>query len=429
MPLSKEKKNILIFPAGSEIGIEIYNSLKYNLHFTLYGASGKLDHASFLYDKDKYFLDDLFITSPNFLNKFNRLIKKNRIEFIFPTHDSVALFLSKNKDKLKAEVLTSDFETANIARHKRLTYKSFKNNKFCLQTYKIDDNFSCPVFIKPNIGQGGKNSFTAINIEEVKHHCKKINDPLICEFLPGEEISVDCFTNYKKELLFVGPRTRERVQMGISFNSKSKKNNEILEIAKTINNKLNIRGAWFFQLKKSKEGKFKLLEFAVRQSSTMGLYRQLGVNFALLTLFDRIGLDLSIVLNNLSIEVDRCLFNRYKINLNYNRVYIDFDDTIIVNEKVNIEAIILLYQLKNENKTIILLSKHRYNIYDTLKRFSIARTLFDEIIIIKETQEKHNFIKKKNSIFIDNYYWDRKRVKEKLNIPVFDVDMIQGLLN
>jgi len=51
------KHNVLIFPAGSEIGLEIYHALKYSHHVEVFGASGKSDHASFLYEEGRYVED------------------------------------------------------------------------------------------------------------------------------------------------------------------------------------------------------------------------------------------------------------------------------------------------------------------------------------------------------------------------------------
>jgi hypothetical protein len=62
-----EKINVLIFPAGSEIGMEIFHSLKYNLHFNVFGASGKSDHAKYIYNTDNYFEDEFYISNDNFI--------------------------------------------------------------------------------------------------------------------------------------------------------------------------------------------------------------------------------------------------------------------------------------------------------------------------------------------------------------------------
>ena len=76
-----EKHRVLIFPAGSEIGQEIFHSLKYSHHVEVFGASGKSDHASFLYDADRYIEDhDLYVERTDFVDRFNRHLDNWRIE-------------------------------------------------------------------------------------------------------------------------------------------------------------------------------------------------------------------------------------------------------------------------------------------------------------------------------------------------------------
>ena len=117
--------------------------------------------------------------------------------------------------------------------------------------------------MKPDDGQGGKGTHIAHDREELSFHLRKAPDLLVTEFLPGEELSVDCFTDFNRKLLFVGPRTRERVQMGISFRSTAVPvTEEIRRIAQAINDAVRLNGAWFFQVKKDRDGRYKLLEFA-----------------------------------------------------------------------------------------------------------------------------------------------------------------------
>lgn len=428
--MTNEKVNVLVFPAGSEIGLEIYNSLKYNLHITLFGASGKPDHAKYIYKEGRYVETDLYISNPDFIEKFNAVLTQFNIDFIFPTHDSIVLFLAKHQDKIKAKVITSSYETTLIAREKKLTYDLFKAFDFCPEIYIAPfENISFPVFLKPNIGQGGKGTFLVDNKEELLLKINNDPDLLACEYLPGDELSVDCFSNRKGELLFVGPRIRERIQMGISFQtSVVSLTPEIKLIAEKLNEILKFRGAWFFQVKKDKNGKFKLMEFAARQSSTMGLYRQVGVNFALLSIFDAQEIDVKIIKHDLFISLDRCLYNRYNLELEYDRVYIDFDDTIIVEDKVNQTALQYLYQCKNNKIKICLLTKHRYDLDESLNKYCLAKNLFDEIILLGPEDDKAKYIEPNGSIFIDNYFFDREKISNELKIPVFDVDAIESLL-
>jgi hypothetical protein len=425
-----EKQNVLIFPAGSEIAIEIFHSLKHNLHFDIYGASGKSDHAGFLYDNAHYAEDHYYVDSPDFIDKFNALLLRWKIRFIFPTHDTITLFLKQNEAKLKAAVIGSDSQASEIARQKIRTYELFKHKAFCPKVYASPyQEMNFPVFAKPNQGQGGRGAFVCRTREDFDRIMEHGTDMVVTEFLPGDELSVDCFTDRNGLLHFIGPRTRERVQIGISFRSvRMELEDEVASIANTLNAALKFRGAWFFQIKKDARGKYKLLEFAVRQASTMGLYRQVGVNFALLSLFDAMDKEVSILVNECPVALDRCLYNRYRIDFKYDKVYIDFDDTIIIGENVNTDAIRYIYHCRNKGIRVVLLTKHRFNLDQTLKRFRLSRNMFDEVKHIDMGDDKANYIDPIKSIFIDNHFADRKHVHRRLNIPVFDVDAIDGLI-
>ena len=427
----QKKTNILIFPAGSEIGIEIFHSLKYSHHINVFGASGKSDHAEFIYDENHYIENEnLYINNEQFIHYFNELISNFKIEFIYPTHDDIANFLAKNQIHIKAKVITSSIQANHISRFKKETYYHFKNYDFCPIVYSHESKeIKFPVFLKPNDGQGGKESFVADNFNELNFYFSKYKNLIITEFLPGEELSVDCFTDFKGNLLFIGPRTRERIQMGISFRSTSfELTEEIKYIANTINNNLKLNGAWFFQIKKDSHYKYKLLELATRQSSTMGVYRHSGINFALLSFFNAQNIPVKILKNEYPIKLDRCLQNRYKTSLLYKYVYIDFDETIISNGKIHERVMAFLYQCKNNKIDLILITKHTHDLKKTLQEYSIATNLFKKIIHISEKENKWEYINPNDAIFIDNYWIDRYQVKEKLGIPVFDVDAIECLL-
>lgn len=172
-----------------------------------------------------------------------------------------------------------------------------------------------------------------------------------------------------------------------------------------------------------------LMEVAARGGGTMGLSRNLGVNFMMLSLYDRMGIDVGVINNNFEIEVDRALFSRYKINIDYNTVYIDFDDTILIKDQVNSEMMRYVYQEKNKSKKVILITKHETDIYQTLEDFAISPKLFDEIIWLKKTDNKYKYMKEKSAIFIDDSYAERKEVFEQLSIPVFGIDAVESLLD
>lgn len=108
-------------------------------------------------------------------------------------------------------------------------------------------NLDCvelPLFLKPDIGQGSKGAIKINSIEELNYHNKRNSEIVNCEYLPGKEFTVNCFTDYKGNLRVFNMRNRIRINFGISVNSKILKlDNEVYEIANIINKKLRLRGA------------------------------------------------------------------------------------------------------------------------------------------------------------------------------------------
>lgn len=424
------KKNVLVFPCGSEIGLEIYKSIKYSIHFEVFGGSSTSDHGEFVY---KNYIGGIpFCDDSNFIEAINEVIKKHKIEFIIPAHDSVVLELARAKEegRINCQLITSPFVTCEVSRSKQKTYDLLRGSIATPKIYdkqRIKDS-DFPIFLKPNVGQGSKGTFLVKDDNELDFYNKRYKDLLALEYLPGKEFTIDCFTNKNGDLIFCEGRERARITNGISVRSKTINDPRFLEIAKVINKKLMFRGVWFFQLKYSFKKELVLLEVAPRIAGTMGLARARGVNLVLLSLFDAMGCDIAIHPNLHNTIIDRALVNKYQHKLDYSHVYIDFDDLIIIDEKVNIDAMAFIYQAKNQSKKIYLITKHKDDIRKTLKNYTIDAALFNEIIHLTKEHEKSDFIKHKDSIFVDDSFAERNKVAVKLGIPVFDAHMFESLI-
>lgn len=421
------KKRVLIFPCGSEIALEINRALKDSIHFEMIGASSISDHGEYVFKT--YVPNVPFVDDPEFIPALQNICKNYNIDFIFPAHDSAVLKLAQHAHEFDAEIITSSLETNEICRSKEKTYNKFQDIIPTPKVFRKDNIKTYPVFLKPSVGQGSKGTQKVTNTYELDFYLSQNSDLLILEYLPGKEYTIDCFTDRHGKLLYAMGRQRIRISNGISVSSKPINNPKFNELAKKINEVLSFRGVWFFQVKENIDGEFVLMEIAPRIAGTMGLSLGLGINFAQLSLFDRMGYNVDIINNNYEIQIDRALYATYKTNLNFDTVYTDFDDVISLETGVNTDAIKLLYQFKNQNKEIILLTKHNGDIYKKLDELCISKTLFNEIIHILNTDEKSKYITKKNSIFIDDSFAERQKVSKNVNIPVFGVDNILTLID
>lgn len=417
---------VAIFPAGSEIGLEICNALKYEKYIELFGLTSVLDHAQMVFERlcfVPYYKEERFI------QKLNEVLEENAIDYLYPAYDDILLFLTEQQKEIKAKVVTSPLDTIEITRSKRKTYQFLQKENFIPKVYhKMEEVEEYPVFAKPDIGQGSQ----GVKVVTVPEECDilfKDKTMVIAEYLPGRELTVDCFTDKEGKLLSYIPRKRIRIRNGIAVRSElAEVTDEITWIATRLNQQFVFRGAWFFQLKQDIHGKYKLLEIAARIPGTMGLTRNLGINYPMLTLYVHMGMPVSIQKNSYNLVVDRALISRYKLNIEYKYVYVDLDDTLIIRDKINVLLMQYLYQCLNEEKYIYLLTRHEGNVSEYLQKFRISESIFEKIFVLDE-QSKAQFINHKNAIFIDDSYRERADVQKICEIPTFGIDSIESLIS
>ena len=421
-------KNILVFPAGTEIAFEIHDALKNSKFVRLFGATSVPCHAEFVFQTCVTGLP--FVDDPALIPALNRVIDAYGIDYVYPAHDSALLRFSEERDALHAKVVASARETVGICRSKTRTYRFLSGAPYLPAFYGSPDEIpGYPVFIKPAVGQGSQGARIIRDRSHLEEALSEGQEYTICEYLPGEELTVDCFTDRHGSLLVVSPRSRERIRAGIAVRSRNLPLTEDLQsIAEDINRRLSFNGAWFFQVKKNAAGQFRLLEIAPRIAGTMGLTRNLGINMPLLTLYNFWGIDVSLIPNREDLLLDRAFISRFQTNLSYSSVYVDFDDTLIVRGKVNAFLMMFLYQAFNQGKRLCLLTRHSTDIFSDLEKACIPASLFSEIIRLDEAGAKTDYIAP-DSIFIDDSFSERKRVRDALGIPVFDLDMIESLID
>ena len=421
-------KNILVFPAGTEIAFEIHDALKNSKFVRLFGATSVPCHAEFVFQTCVTGLP--FVDDPALIPALNRVIDAYGIDYVYPAHDSALLRFSEERDALHAKVVASARETVGICRSKTRTYRFLSGAPYLPAFYGSPDEIpGYPVFIKPAVGQGSQGARIISDRSHLEEALSEGQEYTICEYLPGEELTVDCFTDRHGSLLVVSPRSRERIRAGIAVRSRNLPLTEELQsIAEDINRRLSFNGAWFFQVKKNAAGQFRLLEIAPRIAGTMGLTRNLGINMPLLTLYNFWGVDVSLIPNREDLLLDRAFISRFQTDLSYSSVYVDFDDTLIVRGKVNAFLMMFLYQAFNQGKRLCLLTRHSTDIFSDLEKACIPASLFSEIIRLDEAGAKTDYITP-DSIFIDDSFSERKRVRDVLGIPVFDLDMVESLID
>lgn len=415
---------VLVFPCGAEPASEIHQALRYSLHVDLFGASSVDDHGRFLFDNYHGKLPQ--INEPKFDRAFADLVRKLAIDMVFPTHDTVCSYLAPRAAEMGFYLVNGDERTTSICRSKKETYLRFAEEPWIPETYAdVDAVRAWPAIVKPDRGQGGQGVCLVSNKAEARSAIASVSDSILVEYLPGKELTVDCFTDRRGHLLWVGPRSRERIRAGISMRSRMfDPTPEITSVADKINETLTLRGPWFFQLKQDSEGKWKLLEVACRIAGTMTAQRARGINLPLMTVQDFLGRDLLPLPESRVRMIDRRIMTAALLEFDYDSVFVDLDDTLIIDGHVTPSVIAFLFQEKNRGKRIILITRHEHDVAETLDRVFLTVRLFDKVLHITDGRPKSAYVTYR-SIFIDNYFPERLSVSKILGIPVLDVDMLE----
>lgn len=422
--MKMKKWNVLVFPAGTEIGHEIYESLKNCKEVNLIGAGIKEQNPGRLMFSKYEIAPSIY--EKGCLNVLKKIVRKHKIDRIYPAHDEVLDRIAGRAKELGAKIITSSKSTCNICRSKIKTYKVFKGILPVPRVIKkVTEDLRFPLFAKPDRGQGSRGAFLVKDIKTASEILSR-NNMVLMENLPGKEFTVDCFSDSREGLIFCKGRARQKVANGISTQTKYVEDPRFLKIAKKIQKKLRLRGAWFFQLKERKSKMLVLLEIAPRIAGSSGISRFCGVNLPLLSLFESSGIKIKIKYKNLGLTLLRSLNHQFILPKKIQEAYIDFDDCLVVKEKINPECIRLIFEMKNRGIKTSLISKHSGNLNKKLERLGLSK-VFDRVYHLSKIQKKSAYLSNKPSLFIDDSFRELTQVADLKNVTALHVSSINGL--
>lgn len=424
--------NVGVFPSGSEVSIEIARALDTIRDISLVGLSSARDYGAIAFKTN--YVDVPYYNNPLFVSEIATYVKRHDLDFLIPGMDEVGFLLKGSEKEIGCEVVYPALDTAEIIRRKSETYAALADYVLTPKVYNVTKDLydiEFPIFCKPDIGYGSRGARPINTSDELKQLSQEEFEKYIfMEILPGEELTVDCISNLKSELLFVGARRRTRVRVGISVSTEPVDlTEEIRKFADKISKQLGMTGCWFFQIKKDKHGSYRLLEVAGRVSGSMAMYRLLGINFILLDLYQRMGIPIKIPnLLKGNFRLERAFDVNLVGKLEFDSVYIDLDDCLILRGGVNTRLISFVYACRNVSIPVFLITRHTGDLSLTLEKFGLSH-LFSDTFHLKNGEPKSNSITHSRPLFIDDSFSERDEVSRALNCSVAAPSMIhEGLL-
>jgi hypothetical protein len=381
--------NIAVFPCGTEIGLEICRSLRFEKDITLFGISSIPCHGELMYDN--YTSDAPYVTDGMFHTWLEVFQKDNQIDLVIPANDLVLEeFASMGLPTYHPH------ETIFTCARKSRTYEALKDVVRVPKQY-TPENRPYEVFLKPDQGHSGIGCHHITTDAGFDAHYK---GQLILECCEGDEFTVDCFSQ-DGTLIFVRERTRENIRSGISSVSRAVEHSILNYYAHRINEEIKFNGAWFCQFKK-KGDEYVLMECAARIGGSVGLNRASGSNLPLMDIYNYLGKQIQAFEEDG--EISRSL--SVKSKLPDGEIYIDLDDTLILKGKVNWQIMALLY--KYNERTFHLCTRNQ-NPYKVLDQYRIPLDLFKTVCIVKPDQRKADYVK--DGLLVDDSWNERKDVR------------------
>lgn len=203
------------------------------------------------------------IKSGDYIEAIIDICKKEEVSLLVPTIDTELLMLSENAERIEeltgAKVLISDVDVIRICRNKKQTQQFMEENGFLMpKMYSEEElrgkDIPYPLFLKPIDGSSSINAFKVNNKKELKTYLKLIKNPIVQEYLDGEEYTVDVFLDFCGKIITVVPRIRIATRSGEISKGKIVKDREIMEDIIRLMKVLKPIGHITVQCKKTEKG-------------------------------------------------------------------------------------------------------------------------------------------------------------------------------
>jgi carbamoyl-phosphate synthase large subunit len=288
---------VLVTGAGGPAGVAVIRSLLKRADVEVYAAD--MDGwASGLYlvttDRRRIVPRGL---APEFVDTLIAMCATDAIDVLFSTVDFELPSLAARRGEFAATTLAAPaLETLDVTLDKFALSERVSPHARVPVTRLVGpaaaaEEWIFPIIVKPRRGAGSRGVRLVHNREALD--ALGDDDTLIAqELLPGDEFSVDVFANAAGSVIAAVPRTRTRVDSGVSIAGRTVRDPELESTAADVARAIGLTGVANVQLRYDVNGVAALLEVNPRFPGAMPLTIAAGVDMPSLALDLALGLDL-----------------------------------------------------------------------------------------------------------------------------------------
>lgn len=427
------KYKVLVLPGTSEAGLEVMASLRFTREVDLWSGSVNPQFATELGYKNSVYVPSVY--SDDFAQAVQTVCNRHGVDVVFPAHDEVAYALRGQPSIGGARVASHPERFLDTVRSKRRTYERVQA---VIPTPRIYDSGEIaagdfPVFAKPDEGQGSRGTFVIHNTEELNRVVNYIDlfsqnglpGYVFSEYVTGKEVTVDCFSDANGRLLLARSRERGVVRSGISVHTFPFDDPEVLGLVHRLDDILRPVGAWFAQFKLGAKSPV-LLEVGPRIAGSSGLWRLDGVNLSEMLLHQTLGRTVVAPSRSSCMSVNRRLSLEPCLKSVPSAVVLDFDDVIVVDQRINGHAVALAAVARALGIPTAVVSRHKGDLSAALARVR-ARDLFDWTVNIRDGATKAKHVPS-GAWYFDDSFSERQSVSALVsNVLALDASSIPAM--
>lgn len=312
--------NVLITSAGRRVSlVRMFQRALGKLHLNgLVYAVDLQNHAPALQVADRSQTMPR-VTDASYIDQLLAFCIEKQIKLVVPTIDTELLVLSKARSQFLShgiQLLTCSNKINRTFFDKRSTQRFFENNKIPTPRLFSPDEaiqlqaIQYPLLLKPNQGSCSIGVTKVNNKKELLFYLDYLEDPIIQEFIEGNEYTIDVLIDFNGDVRCAVPRLRVETRAGEVSKAITINNSDIIDWVYKISKALKgALGCINIQCIQQNNGNPKFIEINPRFGGGFPLSAEAGADFPRFIIQMILGIDVNEDLQNT--WRDGCVMLRY----------------------------------------------------------------------------------------------------------------------
>jgi carbamoyl-phosphate synthase large subunit len=239
-----------------------------------------------LYFSDRHYMVPL-TSDPRYIPIIRSICFKERVRLLIPTIDDELPLFGQHVDTFLAtgvRVAVSSARTGGICNDKYSTWRFLSEKGIPVARTWLPSELDYPalqypLFLKPRSGRGSVGAHPVENERQLRFFLEYVADPVVQEYLPGREFTIDVLADFHGRVISVVPRERLVIRSGVSDRGRTLFHAGMIDLALRTAEALEIRGPANIQVKLH-EDKATIFEVNPRFAGGIPLTLAAGADFA-----------------------------------------------------------------------------------------------------------------------------------------------------